>query len=526
MPRALTMLRAGAELIAHPSRWRQWRRHLGRAWRAPTSSTRHEAQPRRFSGPSPRPVRALVLGRSALTERLRPEWEQVDSWQAPDTGIDLTVVVWPAQPASLPDLPSGVPVVVWDEADVGTDPCPLAEAAALVAVSIPERAADYPGRDVLVHSAAVQPRRHNPAITSGTRVPRGRLTDVGADPVLDPITALLGPPVRDDRAYEVATIGSAAPRTRVLELLGEGCVVLSSDPGAATHARAVTVVETSDLAEQELLALGAHAELRRRRAQVGVREVLSEHTSTAAVDAVLSRLGIAEPRRRRPVSAIVPTMRPSQIGHVLEFVARQSHEQVQLVLVTHGFDADADVTSRATDLGVDLAVVAAAPEMTLGAVMNLGVDVADGEYVAKMDDDNHYGPHYLRDLLATFDFSGAQVAGKWAHLTHLESSGATFLRFPHAENTLTRLVQGGTLVLPRQVASDLRFENLPRRVDTTFLDKVAAAGGLVYSADRYNFVSVRGASVEGHTWKITDSELLAKPSAELFFGKPWDHADI
>jgi hypothetical protein len=324
--------------------------------------------------------------------------------------------------------------------------------------------------------------------------------------VLDPIAALLGQPVRGDRAYEVATIGSAAPRARVLELLGEGCVVLSSDPHMATHAGAVTLVETSDLAEQELVALGAHAELRRRRAQVGVREVLSEHTSTAAVDAVLSRLAIAEPRRRRPVSAIVPTMRPSQIGHVLEFVARQSHEHVQLVLVTHGFTADADVTSRAKDLRVDIAVVTAAPELTLGAVMNLGVDVADGEYVAKMDDDNHYGAHYLRDLLATFDFSGAQVAGTWAHLTHLESSGATFL--------------------PRQVASDLRFENLPRRVDTTFLNKVAAAGGLVYSADRYNFVSVRGASVEGHTWKITDSELLAKPSAELFFGKPWDHADI
>lgn len=531
MPRARTMLRASAELVAHPSRLRQWRTHLGDAWRTPGAGSRRSGPPRHLPGPPPRPTRALVIGDSALGERLRPEWEQLDTSGGPVLdGVDLVVLLWPSTSDQAPDLPDAATpgrVVVWDEADPGSPACPAADRADLVVVGTAARAGDYPGVRVLVQPAAVQPRRHNPAVATGARVPRGRLAGPGADPVLDPVDSLLGEPTRPDRTYAVVCArGGAADPHRVRELLAEGTVVLTSDEQLHAAVPVVGLVGSTEIARQELAALGAHPELRRRRAQLGAREVLASGTTTVAVDAVLEQLGVATPRRGRPVSAIVPTMRPDQIPHVLEFVARQSHEQVQLVLVTHGFDADAGTAAAARDLGVDLRLVGAAADLTLGALMNLGVDAADGEFVAKMDDDNHYGAHYLADLLTTFDFSGAQVAGKWAHFTYLQSSGATFLRFPHAENTLTRLVQGGTLVLPRAVASELRFEDLPRRVDTTFLEKVSAAGGTVYSADRYNFVSVRGASVEGHTWKITDSELLAKPSAELFFGEPWTHVDI
>lgn len=529
MPRALTMLRASAGLITHPSRLRHWRGHLGQAWRAPGPDRRGTARPRHLPGPAPRNIRALVIGGTPLAERLRPEWDQTDGADGSSPAVDLVVRVWPGDSGSVrpsPALPS-VPLVVWDDAPVGSAPCPDAAESDAVVVTAAARAADYPGVDVLLQPTAVQPRRHNPATGPGARVPCAQLTGTSPDALLDPVASLLGPAARPDRSHDVVIArGSDVDTDRVLELLGEGTVVLASEPGLAALSSAIGVVDSTEAAQQELTALGAHPELRRRRALLGVREVLATATTTAAVDAVLARLDLATPRRARPVSVIVPTMRPGQVPHVLDFIARQSHPQVQLVLVTHGFTADDATTGLARDHGIDLRTVVADPDLTLGALMNRGVDAADGEYVAKMDDDNFYGTHYLADLLATFDFSGAQVAGKWAHLTYLQSSGATFLRFPHAENTLTRLVQGGTLVLPREVAAELRFEDLPRRVDTTFLEKVAAAGGTVYSADRYNFVSVRGADVEGHTWKITDSELLAKPSAELFFGKPWTHADI
>jgi hypothetical protein len=473
-----------------------------------------------------------------LRQRLRPEWQQVE-WTGDvpaDTG--LAVLGWPStdadQAARLVRAAreSNVPLVVWDSATTGSPACPHAHEAAHVVVPTQQRARDYTqvAAAVHVHSAAVQPRLHNPMRPSGSRVATAHLAGTGADSVLDEIGALLGPAARPNRLHDVVAVRSGATeqtRVRVLELLAEGTAVLTSGPEVAALSPSIALVKDTERAQQELTALTSHPELRRRTAQLGVREALSTHSVSIAIDSVLEGLGLAAPRRARPVTAIVPTMRPGQITHVLELIGRQVHEQVQLVLITHGFAAGPATADLAREAGVsDLRLIEASSDLTLGSLMNLGVDAADGEYVAKMDDDNFYGAHYLSDLLATFDFSGAQVAGKWAHLTYLQSSGATFLRFPNAENTLTRLVQGGTLVLEREVAAELRFEDLPRRVDTTFLEKVAAAGGTVYSADRYNFVSVRSADVAGHTWKISDSELLAKPSAELFFGEPWAHASI
>ena len=170
-------------------------------------------------------------------------------------------------------------------------------------------------------------------------------------------------------------------------------------------------------------------------------------------------------------------------------------------------------------------MVPADADLTLGACMNLGVEAATGDLVAKVDDDNFYGAHYLTDLVRALDYSGADVVGKWAHLVHLESSGATLLRFEKAEHRFVEQVQGGTLLMRRSVAERIRFEDLPRRVDTTFLAKVRAAGLTVYAADRFNFVSVRRADTGSHTWPISDKELMARSSRLLFYGDPTSHAE-
>jgi glycosyltransferase involved in cell wall biosynthesis len=223
-------------------------------------------------------------------------------------------------------------------------------------------------------------------------------------------------------------------------------------------------------------------------------------------------------------------MRPGQVDQVLGFIAAQAHQDVELVLVTHGFEvARDDVRRRAESAGLDPArvVVVSRPSTdTLGACMNAGVDAASGRYVAKMDDDNVYAEHYLRDLVRAFDYTDAAVVGKWAHYAHLTATGATLLRFPDAEHRYVDLVQGGTLLLERDLARRLRFEDLPRRVDTTFLDKVRAEGGRVYSTDRFNFVSVRASSPDGHTWPISDVELLSRRGVLAFHGDPTVHVTV
>ena len=145
--------------------------------------------------------------------------------------------------------------------------------------------------------------------------------------------------------------------------------------------------------------------------------------------------------------------------------------------VLHGLDLDpAAVRKDLRAKGVtNVEVIAADKELTLGACLNLGVDASDGKYVAKVDDDNFYGRHYLTDLLDCFTHSGAGIVGKWAHYTWLRSSGAVVLRFPYAEHRFEKLVQGGTIILDRDVVTDLRFGDLPRAVATVTATPARAA---------------------------------------------------
>jgi spore maturation protein CgeB len=290
----------------------------------------------------------------------------------------------------------------------------------------------------------------------------------------------------------------------------------------------LTVVTDAEQTRAELAVLLRHSELRERRAVRAHRRVFDEHLYTHRVGTVLKAAGLPVASDVPSVTVVVPTNRPGQLDNVLGFVGRQRHERVQLVLVPHGFDVhEAELGRRAKEAGIDELVVRVADSaLTLGACMNLGLEAADGRFVAKMDDDNWYGPHYLRDLVRAFSYTDAEVVGKWAHLVHLQGSGATLLRFPEAEHRYVKLVQGGTIVVSRSLARQLRFDDLPRRVDTTFLEKVTAAGGKVYSSDRFNFVSVRTADADAHTWKITEEQMLAGRANLLFYGEPYIHAEV
>ncbi|WP_235585520.1 glycosyltransferase family protein [Serinicoccus chungangensis] len=317
---------------------------------------------------------------------------------------------------------------------------------------------------------------------------------------------------------------------RLFELSAAATPVISGPAASvAPFFGADVLVSESEGQTDELLAsLVQHEELRARIGLKAHRRVMREHTYGQRVNRVLSVLGIPTKVPDRSVSMVIPTRRPDMMENVISFASSQSLKDKEVVIVLHGFDVNEDnVRGRMREAGLDKVVfVRAKGDVTLGTCMNLGVGASSGRYVAKMDDDNYYGVHYLEDLVNAFHFTDATVVGKWAHYAHLASSGTTLLRFPYAEKRFTKLVQGGTIVTSREDALDIQFEDLPRRVDTTFLEKVAARGGGVYSSDRFNFVSRRSAVTSGHTWTISDSQLLAKKSTLAFFGDPTEHVTV
>jgi spore maturation protein CgeB len=310
---------------------------------------------------------------------------------------------------------------------------------------------------------------------------------------------------------------------RIFEITASGTPVVST-PSAAIGSFfdgfQVPQVESSDEAQNVLRSLVGSPELRDRMVHLAQRAIWSGHTYGHRVDAILDAVGVRSARAgdRPSVSALVSTHRPAQLDHVLRTVGSQVGLTGELVLLTHGWHADEGaVRQRAREHGVEhLVLLAADADVPLGECLNRLVAAAGGDLVAKMDDDDLYGPHYLSDQAFALAYSGADVVGKQAHYLRLEGLDATVLRFAEREHRYTDFVMGPTLVTRRETALAAGFPAVARGEDTGFLRSVVDAGATVYSADRYNFVQVRRSEQTGHTWAVTDAELMASAQVHSF----------
>lgn len=389
----------------------------------------------------------------------------------------------------------GVPTVLWDTEQSG-EPAPYARDFDHVLVAVPGMVTRYRDRlghpSVHVLTPGAQPRIHNPVAT-----PIGRRRPISLE---DP----------------------SASR-KIVDLVAAGCTVVGTEDFDDVVFR-----PSGDGPPGPLLRmLLRNPELRDRIALRGVRTVMREHTCAHRIDALLGLLGRPAPRKPPTVSIVCSTKRPAKVTGVLAAAARQTHRPLELVLVLHGINADeAALRGEATAAGVELTVLRADPELTLGAAMNLGCEAAQGAILSKMDDDNFYGANYLEDLVHAFGYTEADVVGKWAVYTLLESTRTLLLRYGEHEHRYTTLVQGGTLTTRRETWEDLRFPDLPRSVDTMYLRAVADAGGKTYSADRFNFVSIRGGDQGDHTWQIADEELLTRGGVVHVYGANLDHVVV
>jgi hypothetical protein len=344
--------------------------------------------------------------------------------------------------------------------------------------------------------------------------------------------------LRNHAVHEPAVLnrevdGTPADVRAVLERAARGTVVITA-PGAAGAGplRPGEVLTARDADEAALVLRGAlrSPQLRDRATHRAQRRIWREHTYGARVRRVLADVGLpaegtAPPRPE--VTAVVATTRPAQVDHVLRTVASQRDVQVQLALLAHGFDLEErEVRRRCHDLGIgDVVLLAADRAVPLGTCLNRLAASADAPVVAKLDDDDLYGSHYLADQLHALAYAGADVVGKQAHHVHLRASDATVLRFGDREHRWTDRVAGPTLVCARDVVVAARFPEVVRGEDTGLLRRVLADGARVYSADRFNFVHVRSGQDGAHTWRISDEEVLATGEL-LFYGAPEAHVFV
>ena len=304
---------------------------------------------------------------------------------------------------------------------------------------------------------------------------------------------------------------------RVFESLACGTPVLSSESVGMSRMLGghVRVARSIKDVTDHLIELLGDEEVRVREGHLAYRHVHENHTYRHRMDEVFRRVGLKSLVSEQPsVSVLMPTMRPDNVLRCLDNFRKQAYQNKELILILNNAEFDLDAIREKTNFIPNVQVLHVEGRTTLGDCLNRGVEIASGQYIAKMDDDDHYGEQYLSDSVLAASFSDAEVVGKASFYMYFEDSDTTALAEVAREHTFTHFVTGGTLFIRADVARGVPFDSISLKEDTNFLHAAAQAGCRIYAADRFNFLRVRTRRLSDHADPTSDGEFLKRCRAQ------------
>ncbi len=239
------------------------------------------------------------------------------------------------------------------------------------------------------------------------------------------------------------------------------------------------------------------------------REALRSHSLRSRADQVLDAAGLTATDLPE-VSILLPTRRPAHLDQVARTVRDLDYPRLELVLGLHGPDFGHVQTGRLAEfVGVPIQVLRIDEAHNLGEALNLLSDAAGGTLLSKMDDDDHYAPEHILDLVLAHGYSGAELVAKASQYVYLEAEDKTVrLADRRGERYVsTRSVSGGVVMISRHdLAEAGGWRRMPRQIDLALAEDVLAAGGRIYWTHGRGYLRVRHS--DGHTWNIGSSFFL------------------
>lgn len=206
-------------------------------------------------------------------------------------------------------------------------------------------------------------------------------------------------------------------------------------------------------------------------------------------------------------SVVLVTNRASMLSHAVAQIIEQTYPNFEVIVGLHGIALDEarHVLRNHVDLlGERMRMVALDSSMPLGLAYGKLTGITNGEYIAKFDDDDFYGPHHLWDAVMSLKYSGAGLFGRTPSMTWLSATDELLLRPFGVEETYNKYVIGATMVMNKAALIEVGgWRPTPWAVDKALLDRFMAAGAGVYRAGQLGWVYVR--HNQGHTWMRDES---------------------
>lgn len=245
-----------------------------------------------------------------------------------------------------------------------------------------------------------------------------------------------------------------------------------------------------------------------RRGVAGRRIAFRHSAPWVVASQLLDRVGIGHEPPLPGVAGILVSMRPELVPDAARRFAAQTYPRKELVIGCHRFGAD-QITGVTAELEgfLPIRVLEFDDTYALGRALNAAIDTTSAGLIAKIDDDDFYGPNYLEDAVQANRYANAPLIGKGATFTYLENRGETLLRRPKIRDRFyDGSPSGASLVFERSLWERVPFPHRTLGEDLAFVEGVKLLGIQPYATSPFEFVYYRG--VAGNTWEAVDEVFL------------------
>ncbi len=249
------------------------------------------------------------------------------------------------------------------------------------------------------------------------------------------------------------------------------------------------------------------------------RFALEGETYAHRLDVICKMIGLEGGFAHRPlVTALCATFRTEYLENIVANFDAQTYPHKELVMIVNSSTLkEADVIEKigARD---DIRFAIVPVERVEAGSLNHGINMARGEYIVKMDDDDIYGRHYVSDMMHHAQVHNLELFGKTNRFFYFTEQEASYMRVAKSACTMVSPdelmethIGGATLSGTRDFFSRYPYrEGNFAATDTHYYANLEnqVAEGKVAVLDDTGFLYRRRNAAE-HSWTIDNDALMS-----------------
>ncbi|WP_230869319.1 glycosyltransferase [Iocasia frigidifontis] len=203
------------------------------------------------------------------------------------------------------------------------------------------------------------------------------------------------------------------------------------------------------------------------------------------------------------VSIITSTNKTEYSKNIFMNYNQQNYQDKELIIILNNNNLDIQKWQDYSKSFQNVQVFQLDESTTLGSCLNFAIEKSKGDYIAKFDDDDYYGPNYLIDQINCFSDVNTQIIGRVERFMHFPESKILGIANIGVRNCFHNWIIGPSPVIKRDVFNKVKFNDINRGEDQTFFRKCLKVGFKLYTGNPFNYVQIRHRDLNKHTMKVS-----------------------